>query len=86
MELRIQTLDTGDRQQLLLCFPAFAVLRPHLDEEQFVQRVGRQVAQGYRIVYIQANGRGVTNCTWIEVVTRSNAPSRPRPHRPSRSR
>jgi len=42
---------------LLLCFPAFQSLRPHLDAAGFVQQVSRQAAQGYRIIAIRLDGQ-----------------------------
>jgi GNAT superfamily N-acetyltransferase len=38
--------------QILACFPVMAQLRPHLLEDEFVSRVRRQTANGYRLVYI----------------------------------
>ncbi len=38
------------------CFPAFSVLRPHLDPEGFLPQVRRQQAQGYRIVALYRDG------------------------------
>lgn len=35
---------------LVSCFEAFLVLRPHLTLERFIEQVRRQEAQGYRIV------------------------------------
>ncbi len=37
---------------LRACFPAIAQLRPHLDEESFVEQVYRQEKQGYRLAYL----------------------------------
>jgi GNAT superfamily N-acetyltransferase len=35
------------------CFPALKVLRPHLDEATFVEKVRRQQAQGYRLLCLE---------------------------------
>jgi len=37
-------------EEVRRCFPAVRALRPHLDEDEFVARVGRQREQGYRIL------------------------------------
>ena len=34
------------------CYPVVAQLRPHLDEESFVEQVFRQEKQGYRLAYL----------------------------------
>ncbi len=34
------------------CYPVMAQLRPHLDEERFVEQVFRQEKQGYRLAYL----------------------------------
>lgn len=40
-----------------LCFPVIAQLRPHLDEPEFVRRVGEQAKEGYRLAYTQVRGK-----------------------------
>ncbi len=40
--------------EILACFPAFAALRPHLYEADFVATVRRQQQEGYRIIAVQA--------------------------------
>jgi GNAT superfamily N-acetyltransferase len=39
------------------CFPAFALLRPHLKQENFLAQVRRQEVQGYRIVTLHSEGK-----------------------------
>lgn len=40
------------------CWPAFRELRPHIQsEEEFVARWRAQIAEGYRIIYIDQDGR-----------------------------
>ena len=34
------------------CYPTIAQLRPHLDEERFVEQVFRQEKQGYRLAFL----------------------------------
>jgi GNAT superfamily N-acetyltransferase len=38
------------------CFPAVHVLRPHLVEAEFVDRVQRQQQQGYQLAYVEDSG------------------------------
>ena len=35
------------------CFPVMAQLRPHLERSEFVARVRRQIADGYRLAYLR---------------------------------
>ncbi|MDX2024572.1 MAG: GNAT family N-acetyltransferase [Deltaproteobacteria bacterium] len=44
-----------------LCFPVMKQLRPHLTEDEFVERVGRQAREGYLLAYLEDEGevRGV---------------------------
>lgn len=37
------------------CFPVMAQLRPHLEREEFMARVQRQMADGYRLAYLSAD-------------------------------
>lgn len=39
------------------CFPVMRELRPALTEESFCGQVMRQAAQGYRLVYLERDGR-----------------------------
>lgn len=43
-------------EEILSCFPAFSVLRPHIRETDFLPRVRRQQAQSYRIVAVRSEG------------------------------
>jgi GNAT superfamily N-acetyltransferase len=36
------------------CFPVMAQLRPHLEREEFIARVQRQMADSYRLAYLSA--------------------------------
>jgi GNAT superfamily N-acetyltransferase len=38
---------------ILRCFPVVSQLRPHIHESEFVERVVRQQAQGYRLAYTE---------------------------------
>lgn len=41
--------------QIIACFPAMKVLRPHLDEVEFLPAVRMQQSQGYRLLYLEAD-------------------------------
>ena len=45
-------------EQIRSCYKVMHQLRPHLTSEQaFVSQVQRQIEEGYRLAYIQANGQ-----------------------------
>ncbi|HEY9630388.1 MAG TPA: GNAT family N-acetyltransferase [Coleofasciculaceae cyanobacterium] len=39
--------------QILGCFPTLVQLRPHLNADEFVDRVRRQMLNGYRLAFVQ---------------------------------
>ena len=43
-------------EDIAVCFPLFEVLRPHRDREEFLARVRRQEAQGFRILALRHEG------------------------------
>lgn len=45
--------------EILTCFPVLAQLRPHLKPEEFLPRVRRQMAAGYRLAAVEEGGRVV---------------------------
>lgn len=53
MSVRLATTD----DEILACFPAIAQLRPHLCAEEFVPRVRRQREAGYRLAFLEEEGR-----------------------------
>ncbi len=44
------------RDDIARCYAVMAQLRPHLDEQTFVDQVQRQAAQGYRVAYVEDDG------------------------------
>jgi len=38
------------------CYPVVAQLRPHLTKDHYLQQVGRQRKEGYRLAYLEGNG------------------------------
>jgi GNAT superfamily N-acetyltransferase len=55
----MQPIFAESDQQIRGCFAAMAELRPQLKADQFVERIKRQQAQGYRLVYLQHEGECV---------------------------
>jgi len=49
MTIRIATTDA----EIAACFPVMRELRPHLAEGEFLPRVRRQEAAGYRLAYLE---------------------------------
>ena len=50
-DIRIIRVAETDRE-IDECFPVMAQLRPHLERSEFVARVRRQIADGYRLAYL----------------------------------
>lgn len=44
------------KEDIARCYPVMAQLRPHLDEQTFVEQVQRQAAQNYRLAYVEDGG------------------------------
>jgi GNAT superfamily N-acetyltransferase len=55
MSIQLAESDT----QILSCFPTLSQLRPHLEQDQFLDQVHRQQKQGYQIVFIEVENRAV---------------------------
>ncbi|HEY1065228.1 MAG TPA: GNAT family N-acetyltransferase [Pirellulales bacterium] len=53
---------------ILRCYPVMVQLRPHLQSAEFVERVTRQLTQGYRLAYLEAEGevRAVAGYRFLE--------------------
>lgn len=45
--------------EIAACHPVVAQLRPHIAADEFVPRVRRQMAEGYELAYLAADGRPV---------------------------
>lgn len=54
MSVTVSHAETDE--QILACFPAMKVLRPHLEEARFVAMVREQQAQGYRLLSLESDG------------------------------
>jgi GNAT superfamily N-acetyltransferase len=55
MSIQLAESDT----QILSCFPTLSQLRPHLEQDKFLDQVHRQQKQGYQIVFIEVENRAV---------------------------
>jgi GNAT superfamily N-acetyltransferase len=66
MEVIIAHAETAE--SIRRCFPVMAQLRPHLQEDEFVERVARQRDEGYRLAYLEADAqiRAVAGYRYIE--------------------
>lgn len=42
-------------EEILPCFSLLILLRPHLQESDFLKQIERQMAQGYHLIYIDDN-------------------------------
>lgn len=51
--MQIQLADTDEA--IAACYPVMRELRPHLDEQDFVQRIRRQGEQGYQLAFSTEN-------------------------------
>lgn len=47
-------------EEIAACWPVMAELRPHISEEEFVARVRRQGEHGFRLAWLEADGRVVS--------------------------
>jgi len=48
------------RKEFQGCYPVIAQLRPHLNEAEFLKRVEAQTPGGYRIAFVEHEGRPVS--------------------------
>ncbi len=55
MSIRFANSD----EEITACFPVMHQLRPHLTTDGFLARVRSQEPGGYRLAYVEANGRPV---------------------------
>jgi GNAT superfamily N-acetyltransferase len=59
MNPEIKLLDYGNEIQVLGCYQAFKHLRPHLDHQDFKERIQVQSKEGYCIPYIEESNNVV---------------------------
>src|SRR5438034_7897473 len=53
--MEIIIANAENRSAILRCYPVMSQLRPHLREEEFVDRITRQRSQGYHLGYLEAD-------------------------------
>jgi len=53
-------------EQILKCFDLLKILRPHLEEEDFVQRVRHQQKEGYKLIFI-SDSEGIKSVAGFRV-------------------
>lgn len=56
-ELTIELRNTDD--EIAACYDVMVELRPHLSKQQFIEQVGRQREQGYKLVGLSLKGEVV---------------------------
>ena len=44
---------------ILKCWDVMFALRPHLEREEFASRVKEMITEGYRLAYIETDGKAV---------------------------
>lgn len=54
MSTEIVIANTDD--DIISCFPAFSVLRPHIAQADFLPQIRRQQSQGYQILALREQG------------------------------
>lgn len=57
MNYRVELLEAPDPSRLAACFRVFALLRPHLTQQAFIEQVSAQWLEGYRIACIELEER-----------------------------
>lgn len=68
--MRIAIAETD--QDIQRCFPVLQQLRPHLDEGEFLARVGSQAGEGYRLGFVERDGevKAVAGFRILEMMSR----------------
>lgn len=51
-----------EKEDFLKCWDVVKELRPHLDEERYLTLMLYMLDEGYRLIYIEEGGRGVSFC------------------------
>jgi len=57
IHVKVRIANADSEHAIARCFPVIVQLRPHLGEAEFVSRVQRQQAGGYRLAYLEAESR-----------------------------
>lgn len=51
-----------EKEDFLKCWEVVHELRPHLDQEQYLALILNMIDEGYKMIYIEENGQGVSFC------------------------
>jgi ribosomal protein S18 acetylase RimI-like enzyme len=51
-----------EKEDFLKCWEVVQELRPHLEQEQYLTLILYMIDEGYKLVYIEENGQGVSFC------------------------
>jgi ribosomal protein S18 acetylase RimI-like enzyme len=51
-----------EKDDYLKCWEVVHELRPHLDQEQYLTLILYMIDEGYKMIYIEENGKGVSFC------------------------
>jgi ribosomal protein S18 acetylase RimI-like enzyme len=51
-----------EKEDFLKCWKVVHELRPHLDQERYLVLILHMIDEGYKLVYIEENGKGVSFC------------------------
>ena len=65
MEIKIANTDA----EILACFPVMHELRPNLEGSNFIERIRRQMAQGYKLAYTSKRSKPVACMGFREMDT-----------------
>lgn len=56
-----------EREDFLTCWEVVRELRPHLDEDRYLTLMLYMIDEGYTLIYIEENGKGVSFCGYRPV-------------------
>lgn len=59
-----QVIEIEGTEAIDRCYPVMQQLRTHLDKEEFFRRVVAQMAEGYRLAAVEADGAIVAVAGW----------------------
>ena len=51
-----------EKEDFLKCWEVVHELRPHLDQEQYLTLMLYMIDEGYKLIYIEENGKGISFC------------------------
>lgn len=51
-----------EKDDFLVCWEVVQELRPHLNQEQYLTLILYMIDEGYKMAYIEENGKGVSFC------------------------